>query len=54
MSRLVKINVQLNNCIQDFNATTAPSLRNDSFGYKNDNLIKHKDRFTHSGVTSIL
>ena len=54
MKQLVKINVQLNSFVQDFNATTAPSLRNDIFGYSiRDNYIENKIGFTHSGVTSI-
>lgn len=54
MRKLVKINVQLNSFVQDFNATTAPSLRNDVFGYSiKNNYIENKIRFTHSSVTSI-
>lgn len=54
MRKLVKINVQLNSFVQDFNATIAPSLRNDVFGYSiKNNYIENKIGFTHSGVTSI-
>lgn len=54
MRKSVKINAQLNSFVQDFNATTAPSLRNGSFGYSiKNNYIENKIGFTHSGVTSI-
>jgi len=54
MSKLVKNYSQLNSFVRIFNATTAPSLRNDSFGYSiKNNYIENKIGFTHSGVTSI-
>jgi len=51
MNKLVKIYVELNSIIKDFNATTAPSLCNEETGYRNTNYIDINRIFTHSGVT---
>lgn len=51
MNKLVKIYVELNSIIKDFNAITAPSLCNEETGYRNTNYIDINRIFTHSGVT---
>lgn len=50
MNKLVKICVELNSIIKDFNATTAPSLCNEETGYRNINYIDINRIFTHSGI----
>ena len=51
MNKLVKIYVELDSIIKDFNATTAPSLCNEETGYRNTNYIDINRIFTHRGVT---
>ena len=51
MNKLVKIYVELNSIIKNFNATTAPSLCNEETGYRNTNYIDVNRIFTYSGIT---
>ena len=51
MNKLVKIYVELNSIIKNFNATTAPFLCNEETGYRNTNYIDINRIFTHSGAT---
>lgn len=51
MNKLVKIYVELNSIIKNFNATTVPSLCNEETGYRNTNYIDINRIFTHSGIT---
>lgn len=51
MNKLVKIYVELNSVIKNFNATTAPFLCNEETGYRSTNYIDINRIFTHSGIT---
>lgn len=51
MNKLVKIYVELNSIIKDFNATTVSFLCNEETGYRNTNYIDIDRIFTHSGIT---
>ena len=51
MNKLVKIYVELNSIIKNFNATTVPFLCNKETVYRNTNYIDIDRIFTYSGIT---